>query len=68
MIEPRDTQPKCPACGKPAVARFAPFCSVRCQQIDLGRWLKGDYVIPGKPDEDRTGPGGPGPADAEDTE
>jgi hypothetical protein len=34
----------------------------------LGRWLKGDYVIPGKPDEDRTGPGGPGPADAEDTE
>jgi endogenous inhibitor of DNA gyrase (YacG/DUF329 family) len=50
------------------VARFAPFCSVRCQQIDLGRWLKGDYVIPGKPDEDRTGPGGPGPADAEDTE
>jgi endogenous inhibitor of DNA gyrase (YacG/DUF329 family) len=38
---------KCPECSKPAEARFAPFCSSRCQQIDLGRWLKGDYVIPG---------------------
>jgi endogenous inhibitor of DNA gyrase (YacG/DUF329 family) len=49
----------CPECGKPHVLRFAPFCSVRCQQIDLGRWLKGDFVIPGKPDEDRAGAGGP---------
>jgi endogenous inhibitor of DNA gyrase (YacG/DUF329 family) len=38
---------KCPECGKPGEARFAPFCSTRCQQIDLGRWLKGDYVVPG---------------------
>jgi len=53
---------KCPECGKPAAARFAPFCSVRCQQIDLSRWLKGDFVIPGKPDEDRAGTGGT-PAD-----
>jgi endogenous inhibitor of DNA gyrase (YacG/DUF329 family) len=43
----------CPACGKAAEARFAPFCSARCQQIDLGRWLKGDYVIPAAPDENR---------------
>ena len=59
---------RCPQCGKPAEARFAPFCSVRCQRIDLGRWLKGDYLIPGKPDEDRTGPGAPGPSDDPDAE
>jgi endogenous inhibitor of DNA gyrase (YacG/DUF329 family) len=62
------TDGKCPACGKPVAAKVAPFCSARCQQIDLGRWLKGDYVIPGKPDEDRTGTGAPAPADDPDAE
>jgi endogenous inhibitor of DNA gyrase (YacG/DUF329 family) len=38
----------CPICGKPAVARYKPFCSARCADIDLGRWLKGSYVIPGE--------------------
>jgi len=43
----------CPVCGKPREAKFAPFCSRRCAQIDLGRWLKGSYVIPGtEPDKD----------------
>ena len=42
----------CPVCGKPAEARFSPFCSRRCADIDLGRWLKGGYAIPGKPDEE----------------
>ena len=36
----------CPICGKPADAKHRPFCSARCQTIDLGRWLKGDYRIP----------------------
>jgi endogenous inhibitor of DNA gyrase (YacG/DUF329 family) len=52
-------EPRCPACGKPVEARFAPFCSARCQQVDLGRWLKGDYVIPAAPAEgerERTDP------------
>jgi uncharacterized protein len=35
----------CPICGKPAVARHAPFCSARCGQVDLGRWLNGRYVV-----------------------
>lgn len=26
-----------------------PFCSERCKMIDLGRWIDGDYLIPGKP-------------------
>jgi len=42
----------CPICGKPAVQRFKPFCSARCADIDLGRWLKGSYVIPGEPVEE----------------
>jgi endogenous inhibitor of DNA gyrase (YacG/DUF329 family) len=36
----------CPICGKPVVPRYQPFCSARCAQIDLGRWLKGNYRIP----------------------
>lgn len=35
----------CPNCGKPAVARYRPFCSARCADVDLGRWLNGDYRI-----------------------
>lgn len=42
----------CAICGKPAVARYKPFCSARCADIDLGRWLKGSYVIPGEPVEE----------------
>jgi endogenous inhibitor of DNA gyrase (YacG/DUF329 family) len=36
----------CLICGKPASPRHRPFCSPRCAQIDLGRWLKGNYRIP----------------------
>lgn len=36
----------CPVCGKLAVEEYRPFCSVRCANIDLGRWLGGKYVIP----------------------
>jgi len=39
----------CPTCGKPAEEGFRPFCSKRCADIDLGRWLKGGYAIPGAP-------------------
>ena len=42
----------CPICGKPGQARFSPFCSRRCADIDLGRWLKGRYAIPGRPEDD----------------
>jgi endogenous inhibitor of DNA gyrase (YacG/DUF329 family) len=36
---------RCPVCGKPAVAPHRPFCSARCRNIDLGRWLKEGYRI-----------------------
>ncbi|HET7085151.1 MAG TPA: DNA gyrase inhibitor YacG [Rhizomicrobium sp.] len=39
----------CPVCGKPAQEAFKPFCSKRCADVDLGRWFKGGYAIPGPP-------------------
>ncbi len=36
---------KCPICGKPATKDHQPFCSKRCADIDLGRWLREDYAI-----------------------
>jgi endogenous inhibitor of DNA gyrase (YacG/DUF329 family) len=42
---------KCPICGKPAVAAFKPFCSKRCADVDLNRWLSGSYAIPARDDE-----------------
>lgn len=37
---------RCPNCSKRAVLDFRPFCSKRCADLDLGRWLSGDYAIP----------------------
>ncbi len=36
---------KCPVCGKPSDQRYQPFCSRRCADIDLGRWLGGRYRV-----------------------
>ena len=42
----------CPICGKPALEASRPFCSERCRDVDLNRWLSGSYAIPGAKDED----------------
>lgn len=44
----------CPICGKPTEPKYRPFCSSRCADIDLARWLRGDYVIPGAVSEEET--------------
>lgn len=44
---PAKRKRKCPICGKPRSERYDPFCSKRCADVDLHRWLKGSYVIPG---------------------
>ena len=36
----------CPICRKPADERFRPFCSKRCADVDLHRWLSGVYAVP----------------------
>lgn len=41
----------CPICGKPAERAFRPFCSPRCRDVDLNRWLSGRYVVPGREDD-----------------
>jgi endogenous inhibitor of DNA gyrase (YacG/DUF329 family) len=45
----------CPICGKPAAepTRLHPFCSTRCADVDLGRWLTGQYRVPGPAPEDQ---------------
>jgi uncharacterized protein len=45
----------CPLCGKPAAEAYAPFCSKRCADIDLHRWLSGVYAVPLKEEEDEDG-------------
>jgi hypothetical protein len=37
---------KCARCGRPVQARFRPFCSQRCADIDLGQWASGTYRFP----------------------
>ncbi|MBL6853057.1 MAG: DNA gyrase inhibitor YacG [Alphaproteobacteria bacterium] len=39
----------CPVCGRLRHPKLRPFCSKRCADIDLGKWLKGEYSIPGAP-------------------
>jgi endogenous inhibitor of DNA gyrase (YacG/DUF329 family) len=52
----------CPICGKPAVETYRPFCSKRCADIDLNRWLSGVYAVP----SDKTDDEQERPRDAED--
>lgn len=38
---------QCPICGRPTEPATRPFCSKRCADIDLSRWLGEGYRIPG---------------------
>ncbi|MBK1635924.1 DNA gyrase inhibitor YacG [Rhodovulum adriaticum] len=42
----------CPICKKPAHPDYRPFCSRRCADVDLGRWLSGSYAVPSDDPED----------------
>jgi endogenous inhibitor of DNA gyrase (YacG/DUF329 family) len=41
----------CPICKAPAKADYEPFCSKRCADVDLHRWLTGGYAIPAVEDD-----------------
>ena len=59
------TEAKCPVCGKPADdTKYRPFCTKRCADIDLGRWLKESYRVPTEeaPDDQGELPGPSGPS------
>ena len=49
------TRKACPICSKPTVAAVKPFCSKRCADVDLHRWLVGSYAIPVLEDEEEDG-------------
>lgn len=53
---------KCPMCGRPPLAGSEPFCSKRCADEDLRRWLGGEYRIPTNqaPEEGDEEPGSDG--------
>lgn len=59
MHEANDNDPKpkgkCPICGRPTVVQHRPFCSPRCKDVDLGRWLTGSYVIQTEEEPDADG-------------
>jgi endogenous inhibitor of DNA gyrase (YacG/DUF329 family) len=56
-------QRRCPICDKPSTPRHQPFCSQRCADIDLGRWLKGNYRV--ETDEPAEDPSGETPRETE---
>jgi endogenous inhibitor of DNA gyrase (YacG/DUF329 family) len=46
---------RCPICRAPTVFAYRPFCSRRCADVDLARWLGGAYAIPDAADADEDG-------------
>lgn len=42
----------CPICGEDTVKQFRPFCSKRCADIDLAKWLNGSYAVPSQREDD----------------
>lgn len=54
-IAPLRPRVKCPECGRDSSRPHYPFCSARCKDIDLNRWLSGAYAIPGRPVDDQDG-------------
>jgi uncharacterized protein len=50
---------RCPICNKGTDERYKPFCSKRCADVDLHRWLSGSYIVPGSPDDETEAPAGP---------
>lgn len=43
---PANSNKPCPICGKPPDEKVKPFCSPRCADVDLNRWLGGVYAVP----------------------
>ena len=46
----------CPICGKAIAPTYRPFCSRRCSDVDLRRWLTGAYIVPVVETDEPTGP------------
>ena len=55
VVRLRPVRP-CPICAKPSARATYPFCSKRCADVDLNRWLSGSYAIPATEDEPSSEP------------
>jgi uncharacterized protein len=51
IVEAQRAPRPCPTCGRPSTPESRPFCSKRCADVDLHRWLGGQYRIEAGPDE-----------------
>ena len=51
VVRLRPARP-CPECRQPSSRDTWPFCSRRCKEVDMNRWLSGAYVIPVREDEE----------------
>jgi endogenous inhibitor of DNA gyrase (YacG/DUF329 family) len=57
-VTPLRPKHPCPICGKASLREIYPFCSTRCKDIDLNRWLSGNYAIPVRDDDEEPGDDG----------
>ena len=46
----------CPICRKETVQAYRPFCSKRCADVDLARWMSGSYAVPSQREDDEIAP------------
>ncbi|HEX8569876.1 MAG TPA: DNA gyrase inhibitor YacG [Caulobacteraceae bacterium] len=51
MSDRADTGVRCAVCAKPVEPQYRPFCSRRCADVDLQRWLTGRYAVPAVEDD-----------------
>ena len=51
-IDRKTSAARCPICNKPMEAAFKPFCSKRCADIDLHKWLNEGYAVPAEEDDE----------------
>ena len=42
----------CPICAKPSDEKYRPFCSKRCADVDLAKWMSGSYAMPSEDPQD----------------
>ena len=42
----------CPICASESVEKYRPFCSRRCADVDLAKWMNGSYAVPSRDPED----------------
>jgi len=53
-VAPLRPKRPCPECGRTSARDTFPFCSARCKDVDLNRWLSGAYAIPVRDDEEES--------------